>query len=103
MFGFYALLGLIGGFAYFGIARRKREESTSALGPSRGIVYKLAALFAIDSFAGGFVVHSLLALWLFQRFDLSPGGGGCLLFLERGAFGLLLPGCRVDRKPHRTH
>ena len=80
MFGFYALLGLIGGFAYFGIARRKREESTSALGPSRGIVYKLAALFAIDSFAGGFVVHSLLALWLFQRFDLSLAAAGAFFF-----------------------
>ena len=80
MFGFYALLGLIGGFAYFGIARRKREESTSALGPSSGIVYKLAALFAIDSFAGGFVVHSLLALWLFQRFDLSLAAAGAFFF-----------------------
>ena len=80
MFGFYAVLGLIGGFAYFGIARRKREESTSALGPSRGIVYKLAALFAIDSFAGGFVVHSLLALWLFQRFDLSLAAAGAFFF-----------------------
>ena len=80
MFGFYALLGLIGGFAYFGIARRKREESTSALGSSRGIVYKLAALFAIDSFAGGFVVHSLLALWLFQRFDLSLAAAGAFFF-----------------------
>jgi MFS family permease len=80
MFGFYAVLGLIGGFAYFRIARRKREESTSALGPSRGIVYKLAALFAIDSFAGGFVVHSLLALWLFQRFDLSLAAAGAFFF-----------------------
>jgi MFS family permease len=80
MFGFYAVLGLIGGFAYFGIAPRKRTESTSALGPSRGIVYKLAALFAIDSFAGGFVVHSLLALWLFQRFDLSLAAAGAFFF-----------------------
>jgi len=43
----------------------------AVLGPSRGIVIKLAALFCVDSFAGGFVVHSLLALWLFERFDLS--------------------------------
>ena len=41
------------------------------LGPSRGVVYKLAALFSLDAFAGGFVVQSLLALWLFERFDLS--------------------------------
>lgn len=80
MFGFYALLGLIGALAYLRIAPRKRAESTSALGPSRGIVYKLAALFAIDSFAGGFVVHSLLALWLFQRFDLSLAAAGAFFF-----------------------
>ncbi|HEX5932167.1 MAG TPA: MFS transporter, partial [Methyloceanibacter sp.] len=38
------------------------------------------ALFAIDSFAGGFVVHSLLALWLFQRFDLSLAAAGAFFF-----------------------
>ena len=80
MFAFYAVLGLIGGFAYLGIAPRKQAQSTSALGPSRGIVYRLAALFAIDSFAGGFVVHSLLALWLFQRFDLSLAAAGAFFF-----------------------
>jgi len=41
------------------------------LGPSRGIVVKLAALFSVDAFAGGLVVNSLLALWLFERFELS--------------------------------
>ena len=80
MFAFYAVLGLIGGFAYLGIAPRKQAQPTSALGPSRGIVYRLAALFAIDSFAGGFVVHSLLALWLFQRFDLSLAAAGTFFF-----------------------
>ena len=43
---------------------------------SRGIVYKLAALFSIDAFAGGFVVQSLLVLWLFQRFDMSLSAAG---------------------------
>ena len=38
---------------------------------SRRIVLALSALFTLDSFAGGFVVQSLLALWLFQRFQLS--------------------------------
>jgi hypothetical protein len=31
----------------------------------------LAALFSLDAFAGGLLVQSLLALWLFKRFDLS--------------------------------
>ncbi|MFN8061342.1 MAG: MFS transporter [Vicinamibacterales bacterium] len=38
---------------------------------SRAIVLRLAALFTLDSFGGGFVTQSLLALWLFRRFELS--------------------------------
>ncbi len=50
------------------------------LGPSRGIVFKLAALFSLDAFAGGLVVNSLLALWLFQRFELSLAAAGSFFF-----------------------
>jgi MFS family permease len=80
MFGFYALLGLLGGLAYSRIPATKRIQAVAPLGPSRGIVYKLAALFAIDAFAGGFVVQSLLALWLFERFDLSLAAAGAFFF-----------------------
>jgi MFS family permease len=80
MFGFYALLGLLGAIAYRQIPRVATVKKTAALGPSRGIVYKLAALFALDSFAGGFVVQSLLALWLFERFDLSLAAAGAFFF-----------------------
>jgi len=51
-----------------------------ALGPSRGIVLKLAALFSIDAFAGGLVLNSLLSLWLMQRFDLSLAAAGAFFF-----------------------
>ena len=80
MFGFYALLGLLGGLAYQRIPKGTHARSSAPLGPSRRIVYKLAALFAIDSFAGGFVVQSLLALWLFQKFDLSLAAAGAFFF-----------------------
>jgi MFS family permease len=50
------------------------------LGQSRGIVVRLAALFSIDAFAGGLVVQSLLALWLFQRFGLSLTAAGAFFF-----------------------
>jgi MFS family permease len=53
---------------------------TKALGPSRRIVYKLAALFSIDAFAGGFVAQSILALWLFKRFELSLGAASVFFF-----------------------
>jgi MFS family permease len=80
MFGFYALLGLLGGLAYQRIAPMRGSRASTPLGPSRGIVYKLAALFALDAFAGGFVVQSLLALWLFERFDLSLAAAGAFFF-----------------------
>jgi MFS family permease len=41
---------------------------------------RLAALFSVDAFAGGLVVNSLLALWLFQRFDLSLAAAGQFFF-----------------------
>ena len=74
MFVLYAALGLIGGLFYGRVPKRQPaqdQRTHAALGPSRHIVYKLAALFSLDAFAGGFVVQSLLALWLFERFDLS--------------------------------
>src|SRR5258706_15153901 len=83
MFLAYAFLGVLGGIAYARIPRRAHAEErpVAALGPSRGIVYKLAALFSIDSFAGGFVVQSLLALWLFERFDMSLAAASLFFFL----------------------
>ena len=50
------------------------------LGVSRHTVLRLAALFSVDAFAGGLVVNSLLALWLFQRFDLSLAAAGHFFF-----------------------
>ena len=56
------------------------EAPQTPLGPSRGTVYKLAALFSIDAFAGGFVAQSLLVLWLFEHFDLSLSAAGLFFF-----------------------
>jgi MFS family permease len=81
MFLFYAALGVLGGIVYSRIPLQKAKMRTAApLGPSRGIVYRLAALFSIDAFAGGFVVQSLLALWLFERFDLSLAAASVFFF-----------------------
>jgi MFS family permease len=83
MFVLYAVLGLAGGLLYSLIPRRQSlpdAAATAALGPSRGIVLKLAALFSLDAFAGGFVVQSLLALWLFERFDMSLAAAGVFFF-----------------------
>jgi hypothetical protein len=58
----------------------EQTAAPTALGPSRGIVIKLAALFSVDAFAGGLIVNTLLALWLFERFDLSLAAAGQFFF-----------------------
>jgi MFS family permease len=83
MFVFYAVLGILGSLVYARIPLHRpspEHAAPAALGPSRHIVYRLAALFSVDAFAGGFVVQSLLALWLFERFDMSLAAAGMFFF-----------------------
>lgn len=83
MFVLYALLGAATFVLYLRLSpalESGRHEQPVPLGKSKRIVYTLAALFSIDSFAGGFAVQSLLALWLFQRFDLSVTTAGSIFF-----------------------
>ena len=83
MFVLYAILGLAGCLIYMRIPRRPmphNNQAPTALGPSRHIVYKLAALFCLDAFAGGFIVQSLLALWLFERYDMSLSAASLFFF-----------------------
>ena len=47
---------------------------------SRGIVLRLAALFGLDAFAGGFVMQSLIAYWFHQRFGADPVALGGIFF-----------------------
>ncbi len=49
------------------------------LGPSKRFVYRLAALFSLDSFGGGFAVQSLLVLWLLRHHHFSVGKAGAVL------------------------
>jgi MFS family permease len=50
------------------------------IGRSRHVVAKLASLFALDSFAGGFVVQSFAAYWFYLRFGVDPGTLGIIFF-----------------------
>jgi MFS family permease len=50
------------------------------IGHSRHVVAKLSALFAIDSFAGGFVIQSFAAYWFYLRFGVNPGMLGVIFF-----------------------
>lgn len=81
----FVLYGLIG-IAAFLLYRQLPTEAAevtaarTGLGPSRKRVFQLAALFSLDSFGGGFLVQSLLALWLFDRFDMSLASAGHFFF-----------------------
>lgn len=82
MFVFYGLIGVWVWALYRGLpaSETTSQAKPAPLGPSKAVVVKLAALFAVDSFAGGFVVNALLALWLFQRFGLSLAAAGAFFF-----------------------
>lgn len=60
-------------------ARKKTERTARKVGlqKSRGMVAKLAGLFALDAFAGAFIVQSIVAYWFYLRYqtDLKALGG----------------------------
>src|SRR3954451_1932440 len=83
MFALYGLIGAVSILLYHPLSAsiEHAEEMPSApLGPSKRIVYGLAALFGMDSFGTGFLVQSLLALWLYQRFQISVTAAAAILF-----------------------
>ena len=83
MFYVYAALGLVGALFYSRLPYAKaRQEApqASALGSSRRTVFRLAELFSLDACASGFVVQSILALWLFERFGLSLSAASAFFF-----------------------
>jgi predicted MFS family arabinose efflux permease len=55
---------------------------------SRGMVARLSALFALDSFGGGFVTQAFLAYWFTERWNTPPATLGVVFF----AIGLLQAG-----------
>jgi MFS family permease len=82
MFALYGLAGCAVWLLYSRLPdfRALAHKPPTPLGPSRKIVFKLAALFSIDAFAGGLVVNALLALWLFTRFHISLTAAGNFFF-----------------------
>ena len=83
MFVLYAGIGVAVWLLYRRLpepTRHERPAPPQPLGPSRGVVLRLAALFSLDAFAGGLVVNALLSLWLFQRFGMSLAAAGAFFF-----------------------
>jgi MFS family permease len=92
----YALAAVTAAWLYSGLHAVK-VTSVAPRAPlvrSRGIVLRLSALFTLDSFGGGFVAQSLLALWLFERFAFTLADAAGFFFatsLLSGASQLLSP------------
>jgi MFS family permease len=82
MFALYALIGVAVWILYLRMPAPSAAEAkpTAPLGPSRAIVWRLAGLFSLDSFAGGLTLNALLALWLFERFGMSLTAAGAFFF-----------------------
>jgi MFS family permease len=81
-FVIYALLAFVIAFRYRRLSPRIEPDVKGpiALHASRWIVYRLAVLFSVDSFGGGFVITALLVVWLQNRFGLSLAVSGAIFF-----------------------
>ncbi len=69
-------------------APRSPLARLSGLHDSQGVVLRLAGLFALDSFGGGFVVQSFAAYWFYLRFGVDPKTLGVLFFAANVFAGL---------------
>ena len=81
----YATLGVLLLFLFSRLSpaaevRVPAAQNIFGLGSSREVVLKLSGLFALDSFAGGFVVQSFAAYWFYLRFGVDPRTLGAIFF-----------------------
>jgi MFS family permease len=86
----YSLIAIAAALVYrtltLAVETAPPTQAAAPLAKARRIVLHLSALFSLDSFGGGFVVQSLLALWLFRRFNMSIVAAGSFFFVA-GLFG----------------
>jgi MFS family permease len=76
-------------------------QRTTAVGPgpSTSLIRRLAGLFALDSFAGGFVLQSLIVYYLHERFGLGlPALGQVFLVAQILTAASLLLAARAARR-----
>ncbi|MFL6478798.1 MAG: MFS transporter [Nitrososphaera sp.] len=79
LFLIYSIFGVILVGVYFSMSNKIELSRIDAAKPlsrtlspkSKKIVGKLSGLFALDSFAGGFVIQSIVSLWFFSKFGIE--------------------------------
>lgn len=79
LFILYSILGIIVLAIYFMLSKKIElatgeitKPLTQVLSPkTKKIVGKLSGLFAVDSFAGGFVIQSIVSFWFFTKFGVD--------------------------------
>jgi len=82
----YAVLGLLLAVMFTRLSAAAEAQKTETLGSrfglhrSQGIVLRLSALFALDSFAGGLVLQSVLVYWFRVRFGAEDAVIGSIFF-----------------------
>jgi len=69
-------------------ARPAYFQANLGLGPSRGNVLKLAGLFTVDAFAGGFVVQAFVAWWFHTTYGVAPATLGSIFFAANVLAGI---------------
>ena len=80
----YAAVGVVLALFFTQLSSRaevaKGGASLFGIGGSKPIVVRLASLFALDAFAGGFVVQSFAAYWFSLRFGVGAATLGAIFF-----------------------
>lgn len=82
-FFLYGLAGLVLMWLYSQLSSESRVQvsrTENALHESKAIVFRLAALFSLDSLGGGFATQAIFALWVFHKFGLSTSTLGVVFF-----------------------
>jgi MFS family permease len=83
----YALLLLFSAFFYLWLSHRAEapvaSEPLKISRQSRGVLWKISALFGLDSIAGGLLTTALISYFFFERFGASEFAIGVLFLLAR--------------------
>ena len=82
LFGFVlaALFAFLSPQVEAGVVSTATIRTRLGLHKSQKVVLRLSALFALDAFAGGFVVQSIMAFWFYQKFGVEPAMLGSIFF-----------------------